>query len=446
MFRDEPSKVLLLGAGFGTQNMGVGALASGALRCLRAGGRKPEVALLDYGTEDMVRTTDPDGRELVLPIVAMRFSKKFYLSNNIVVLLSLAALLRIFPWQSLRTFILNRNACLRQITQVDTAVALSGGDSFSDIYGLGRFFYVCLPQLLILLLQKNLVLLPQTLGPFAKPFPRYIARMILAGAERVYSRDRAGIEQLKLLLGKRFDGSKHRFRYDLGFVVDPRRAERISFAGFDGDARDGNVVVGLNVSGLLWVSQRNKFGFRSDYRETVRAVIRRMLSIDNVKLLLVPHVFGDLPGSESDLVTCAEVFREMAPQYPGRIGMLESILDQSEVKAVIGGCDFFIGSRMHACIAALSQHVPAVAIAYSSKFIGVLDTIGVPSLVADARKQDTDEILRVISDSFGSRDMLHEHLARRIPAIRTAILEICDEIPAFQVHRGSTPEPVLSAH
>ena len=45
-------------------------------------------------------------------------------------------------------------------------------------------------------------------------------------------------------------------------------------------------------------------------------------------------------------------------------------------KAVIGQCDFFIGSRMHACIAALSQGVPCVGVAYSMKFAGVFDTVG----------------------------------------------------------------------
>ena len=46
------------------------------------------------------------------------------------------------------------------------------------------------------------------------------------------------------------------------------------------------------------------------------------------------------------------------------------------MKYLIGQCDFFVGSRMHSCIAAVSQCVPAVSIAYSDKFIGVMATLG----------------------------------------------------------------------
>jgi len=35
----------------------------------------------------------------------------------------------------------------------------------------------------------------------------------------------------------------------------------------------------------------------------------------------------------------------------------------SETKFLIGHCDFFVGARMHACIAAVSQYVPAVTLA-----------------------------------------------------------------------------------
>ena len=54
---------------------------------------------------------------------------------------------------------------MKIISEVDIAVAVSGGDSFSDIYGLSRFFYVALPQLLITIMGKKLVFLPQTIGP-----------------------------------------------------------------------------------------------------------------------------------------------------------------------------------------------------------------------------------------------------------------------------------------
>jgi polysaccharide pyruvyl transferase WcaK-like protein len=99
---------------------------------------------------------------------------------------------------------------------------------------------------------------------------------------------------------------------------------------------------------------------------------------------------------------------------------------------------------MHACIAALSQHIPAVAIAYSDKFIGVLDTIGVPSLVADVRKLETQQVLCVISEALSSRQLLRAQLVRRIPAIKATVLNLCSELPEFQAEWESSPELILS--
>ena len=73
-------------------------------------------------------------------------------------------------WQAdvavMRERILASNPWLDALARADIAVAVSGGDSFSDIYGLGRFFYMVLPQWLVLLLDRPLVLLPQTLTVF----------------------------------------------------------------------------------------------------------------------------------------------------------------------------------------------------------------------------------------------------------------------------------------
>ena len=55
---------------------------------------------------------------------------------------------------------------------------------------------------------------------------------------------------------------------------------------------------------------------------------------------------------------------------------------------------------MHACIAALSQTVPAVAIAYSRKFLGVMETIGVEDIVVDPQCMTADEDFCMPSPGF----------------------------------------------
>jgi len=108
--------------------------------------------------------------------------------------------------------------------------------------------------------------------------------------------------------------------------------------------------------------------------------------------------------------------------------MAEGPYDQSEIKYIIGLCDFFIGSRMHACIAALSQCVPTVGIAYSRKFRGVMESIGVGRIVADPRSMSAGEVLRLVHTVWNNRAYIREHLIREIPQVKEKTLSLFDEI------------------
>jgi polysaccharide pyruvyl transferase WcaK-like protein len=87
-------------------------------------------------------------------------------------------------------------------------------------------------------------------------------------------------------------------------------------------------------------------------------------------------------------------------------------------------CDFFVGSRMHACIAALSQCIPTVGIAYSKKFSGVFESIGVGHLVADPRIMNEKKIFEIIENAFEDRQNIKEGLQKMIPQVKKEILNI----------------------
>jgi polysaccharide pyruvyl transferase WcaK-like protein len=127
---------------------------------------------------------------------------------------------------------------------------------------------------------------------------------------------------------------------------------------------------------------------------------------------------------------CEALYRNLKSKYEARLYLARGKYDQSEIKYVIGLCDFFIGSRMHACIAALSQYIPTVPVAYSKKFIGVMETIGVESYVADPRTMDEHEILRTVNRAWADKDNIRRHLEGKIPEVKARVLNLFKEIAA----------------
>jgi polysaccharide pyruvyl transferase WcaK-like protein len=311
--------------------------------------------------------------------------------------------------------------------------AIAGGDSFSDIYGMRRFFYVALPQLLVLLLGKKLFLLPQTLGPFKGKLTQIIAKYIMSRASLTYSRDYDGLKEMKKLLAGRVNSGRLRFCYDVGFVVDPIAPAKIDWGDFCKSKNESTSVVGFNISGLLFMggyTRNDMFGLKVDYKTLVYDVLDLFMSKPGVVVLLVPHVFGAPDHAESDAAVCEKIYQELQPQYEQKLFLARGRYSQNEIKHIIGLCDFFVGSRMHACIAALSQSIPAVAIAYSKKFSGVMQTIGMESLVADPRLMGKEEILRHLEEAYARRNLLRERLRQKMPEVKNTVLNLFAEIKA----------------
>lgn len=420
--------ICLLGASFRASNMGINALAAGTLKAFIKQSPQGEMVLLEYGNEQVMFNIEIAGEVFPVRLINIGFSKKFYLKNNIAWLLMLALFARFVPFQRLGRKMIARNVWLSKVADADIVASMAGGDSFSDIYGLGRLLYVSLPQFLALALGKKMLVLPQTIGPFKGVVAKVIAKTILRRAVLIYSRDREGVAETQKLIGSSANDEKVRFCYDVGFVLDPVRPNNMGLQFYNRKEKE-RPLVGLNISGLLYMggySRDNMFGLKIDYKELIPDLVDLMIRKHDSAVMLVPHVFG--ADGESDSVVCQDVYSFLKERYGGRLLIADGEYNQSEIKYIIGLCDFFIGSRMHACIAALSQNVPTVSIAYSSKFLGVMKTIGVAELVADPRKLGKDELFRVISDAFEHKAQLRGHLEKTMPKVKETILNLFNEI------------------
>lgn len=440
--RPQP-RICLLGATFATGNLGVSALTEGSIKTIVHRYPDARIFLLDYGQGSSVQEVKIENRVVCISIVYMRFSKKFWLKNNIALLLLVSVLVRLIPWAKLRKKVVGGYPCLRPVQEADLVASIAGGDSFSDVYGLDRFLYVSLPQLLALFLGKRLVLLPQTLGPFKGWLARAIARVILKRAESIYLRDLAGVRRIKALLGPNGRDGKVRFCYDVGFLVNPVRPPHLDLVGFPSQPPHGSSLVGLNISGLLFMggyTRNNMFGLKTEYRKLVYSLIDFLIENKNAHVLLVPHVFGE--HSESDSLVCERIYEELKTKYSSKLAFVRGRYNQCEIKYIIGRCDFFIGSRMHACIAALSQNIPALAIAYSDKFVGVMETLGIQSLVADARTMDRDQILQAIDQAYGDRVFLQRQLEGKMPKVISIVLSLFNAIGPDAQHDGESENSI----
>jgi len=422
----------LLGASFDTGNMGVSALAESSVKCILHKWPDAEVTLLASGREDGEHRLKMADKEILMHKLPIRFCKNMFLPNHFLNLALYALLLRLLPLKRVKSYLKSHNSYLEHIVEMDLVIDITGGDSFSDLYGMRRFLLVFLCKWLTIAFRKKLVLFPQTYGPYNRWLTRVLARHILNHADIVYSRDRSGVEFVKDLLNTKSMEGKVKFLPDVAFVLDAHRRDCAEIRSLEGNKTENTVIVGLNVSGLLYhggYTRNNMFGLKTDYVCLIHSIIDLLMKYDNTVVLLVPHVFPPAGFEvESDPEACLRVYESASEKYSGRVFLARGQYNHNEIKYIIGLCDFFIGSRMHACIAALSQGIPAIGLAYSKKFAGVFETVDVKQLVVDMRGAEVGEVLAAVEKAFEQRDVTTRHLKAVLPRAQRQILNVLEGI------------------
>lgn len=427
---DEPFNVCIYGASLDTGNLGVSALASSLFKLVRHHCPRSRISLLIGNRSSNPQSCRLDGRTVSIDVVNYRLSPKSKLQEHLYWIFFLACVYRAVPIPALRRLIRNKNSWVRTVIQADFIGDINGGDSFSDIYGISRMITGTMPSIITLILKKDLVLFPQTYGPFKSFFARKIARFILKRAKKILSRDKESINTIEETLGDHSRRERIVYCPDVAFTLDSILPDQVDIRP-PVNLDSVEPLVGINVNGLMYnggYSRDNMFGLNMNYRDFIIRLLERLLNETSCRILLVPHTFGKPGNVNSDPVASREALESLPDPLKSRVHMLEKKIDQNHIKGVISQCDFFIGSRMHSCIAALSQGVPTVGVAYSKKFIGVFNSIGLGEMVVDARAFDTESALDEVISRYSSREDVAVRLSEPVAEAKKTVLKTFDEL------------------
>lgn len=268
----------------------------------------------------------------------------------------------------------------------DIVFNLCAGDGFTDIYGKWRTFSESYMVLTGHRKGVQMVLSPQTIGPFSDPVCRLLARKMMDCCSHIFTRDNLSYE-LCCKMGQTEKTSE---------VIDVALA--LPFNKMD--LGQGSHV-GLNVSGLLYNDDANRFGLTIDYKQLVHEMVAELEGRGHT-VHLIAHVL--IPGGkgEDDFAACQAVHQ----MYPNTV-LAPKFDSPIDVKGYIAGLDVFIGARMHATIASISSGVPVVPIAYSRKVNGLYGNMNYPYyLDAKDSGMSTDKMLEQFKTYLDDMDAM----------------------------------------
>jgi colanic acid/amylovoran biosynthesis protein len=237
-----------------------------------------------------------------------------------------------------------------------------GGDIFSLDYGLDSPFFNAGIADRALEQGKLVILWGASVGPFSampaveKQMASHLRRLSLITVRESHTPEYlASIGVRDNVLGV----------VDSAFIMEPQAVPIESFwpTGAAG-------VLGFNVSPIVESARQSTGAATTILQESV-AFIRDVLRETNLGVLLVPHVAAlDGHVANNDEIYLAQLLCALG-DCDGRVRCVPSGLNTRQLKHVISRCEYFIGARTHATIAAFSSGVPTVSIAYSVKARGI---------------------------------------------------------------------------
>ena len=241
------------------------------------------------------------------------------------------------------------------------------------------------------------------------------------------------------------------------FMLDPVPAERskeiLTKENVDINRRPliGMTLAGYNLSSERTWGQLKKF---DDLKIYVPA-IKFLLDDLNANIILLPHVYRMNPytygqehinGPDYDILL--NLYKMVGGEkYGGRIKLIEGKYSASEAKGMIGQCDMYLSGRLHAGVAALSQSIPTILLAYGHKHYGFASLVGQEKYVFNGKDAKTLESL--ILEAWENRVQIASVIRERMKRVEELVnmnFEIVKEIVELnRDQRNNIPVSISAA-
>ena len=309
--------------------------------------------------------------------------------------------------------------------RADLVLDLSG-DSYRDPPG-GRSIAHNVNLLACQAVGVPYALVSQSLGPFDR-WNRCITRYCLNHARLIYVRE---LNTLRLLSRMGVRSSLLHLAPDLAYTLPSAPAaevDRIICAEWSDLAWLPRPWVGISTSDLLFTRLS-----RSARTSTIRELSGLALHINrtlSASVILVPH-YRVPEQLGTDDVSAADLIAAQLGRPPWLV-VCRGDYGPSEIKGLIARFDAFVACRMHAGIAALSSNVPTLMVAWSSKYDGLMEEMGLRQFVWNVVGSAPNSLAHLFDRLWQQRDFVQEHLravnATTGVAVRKAVERIFTHI------------------
>jgi len=341
------------------------------------------------------------------------------------------------------------NKKLNEYATSDLIIHL-GMDLYSDDFGMRTIIEHSKDILMGVYLNKPVIMWAESIGPFNNKLSSFLAKKTLNAVSMILVRENESFTYLKrlglkdipiyitadpaILLNPTNKKIAPDFLNNKNILDNSRPLIGISLSltylagGVKKSKKLGLLKYFSNI--LLYLLPENlfmelmNFGKKTktysesqiSFTSIIAQVIDHIIDNFNADVILIPHIQHPIIG---ELSIHENVYRKV--KYQKSVNIISKEYNAQELKEIIGYCDLFIGGRMHANIAALSQGIPTIGLSYSYKFKGIMTQFGQEKYICT--NISYYDIIDKFSLVWDQKENIRNNLSVRLPFLKSLSLE-----------------------
>lgn len=301
---------------------------------------------------------------------------------------------------------------LKQYYENDVLVDLSG-IAFSDYRSFIDLVINTLWFLPAFVSGIPIIKLSQSLGPYEKRSVNFLARYVLKRIRVVIARGNNSYKVTKQLLPNK----KHIFNLPDVAMCLPVVSEEERSNILESVHLNGKKYITISPSIVVDGLAGSQF-----YRDIMKKIVQQVYSMTKLPILFVPHTRNctsavGVNNGGDDAVVCADIMASLQDsEIP--VEILLGGYNAKELKSVIAGAEFMIGSRYHSLIAAMSSGVPSLALGWGHKYYEMFELFGMEKYVFEYHEFNEETILSKVQELVENYVNLQKQIEFRLSGVK----------------------------
>lgn len=296
----------------------------------------------------------------------------------------------------------SKNKYVRALKNADIIVSCPGGylhDANFSIVTLLFNYALCIRS------GKKIVFAPQSIGPIENKLYRYLVKKLLQKSDLIFARENYSYKYctdvLKLPLDKVSEVMDMAF-YDRK-IENPRL-----------DIKLPEKFIAMTLIKWLYPFSKDPVYEHRRYLKEIAKFITQTTTEKNLEIVLLKQIedFGDDMGD--DLIF-TELQSLLSSEILSKVHVINKFLNPENMKWIISQSEYFVGSRMHSNIFALSCNKPVIAISYQPKTEYIMKSLGLNEFSFSIEEFVSDNLYKALEkhnsypDYFEQLNVLSEH-------------------------------------